>query len=571
MQLYSGEDSLVDSFPHALEKLEGARRYISAFRAPLPELSPAQVHAMRAYSLLVICAPKESQPPPGGFPKDLSDLNLSSWAGLVQDVASGLMAPPPNLGSNVSLPAVALLDLLEKTTGWVYCRFCYHLGSRCACMGAFPPGVRRSAGLRGTVKRIAGAPCPGGLAQQMPAPPTTMPCVSQMAPLVQQPHPERPAMPYQQAVQPPKRPAGRGVVADTPDKTTPMGGTTQDRGRPTVRGRGHGSQSVSHPRGVPGTASVQPPHREGDLPSGSTPSAAPPPPAPERTQPQWGGQTRSALRDPVRLAANFHSSGWRKDLEHILRVYYRYSVELFTEADWSRIKERFFDHFLQHKKEALELKEAHPLDFMAYIQDLFYQATGIHLDGLGSFTHWIKGGSYYHGIVAWQGHLQECPHLAGAPLPRWPQVAPSESHQESQMKSEAQTPSSSRPSAGAMAVPVVETPIAEAPVEEAAVTETSVMEAPAETPGAEAPIAPLPTCSRGDGERAMANRGPSGWRLVRKKHFKGAGQLNAPTPNLGGVSRHPGFPSPSRTVRGGLPLSRSCMSMQLHNQPPHTM
>ena len=113
----------MDSFPHALEKLEGARRYISAFRAPLQELSPAQVHAMRACSLLVIPPPKEREPPPGGFPKDLSDLNLSSWAGLVQDVTSSLLAPPPNLGSEVSLPAVALL---EKTTGWVYCHFCYH-------------------------------------------------------------------------------------------------------------------------------------------------------------------------------------------------------------------------------------------------------------------------------------------------------------------------------------------------------------------------------------------------------------------------------------------------------------
>ena len=310
-------------------------------------------------------------------------------------------------------------------------------------------------------------------------------------------------MPYQQVVQLPKRPAGRGVIADIPaDKTTPMGGTMQNHGRPTVRGQGHGSHSVSHPRGVPGMASTQPPHQEGGLPSESMPSAPPPWPAPERTQPQRSGRTRSTLCDPAWLAANFRSSGWRKDLEHILKVYYKYSVDHFTESDWSRVKVRFFDHFLQHKKEALELKEAHPLDFMAYIQDLFYQATGIHLDGLGSFTQWIKKGSYYHGIVARQGRIKECPHLAGAPLPRWPQVAPSESCWESQMRSDAQVPSSSRPSAGATAVPVAETPIAEAPVAEAAVAETSIMEeTPAEAPIAPpSPPAPMETGGAGDGQ-----------------------------------------------------------------------
>ena len=179
------------------------------------------------------------------------------------------------------------------------------------------------------------------------------------------------------------------------------------------------------------------------------------------------------------------------------------------EGDWSRIKERFFDLFLQHKKEALEVKEARPLDFMAYVQDLFYQATGIHLDGLGSFTWWIKQGSYYHGIVAQQGRLQECPHLAGAPLPRWTQVVPSESRWESHMRSEAQTPSSSRPSAGATAVPVAETqiaetPMAEAPMVEAAVAEASAMEAPNEETPSEAPVAlsfpPAPMESGGAGD-----------------------------------------------------------------------
>ena len=124
-------------FPHALETMEGTRRYISAFRSPLQELSLAQIHALRACSLLVIPPPKERVPPPGGFPSDLSDLNLSSWAGFVQDVASSLLAPPPNLGSDMGLPAVALLELLEKATGWGYCHYCCHLGSRCICMGAY--------------------------------------------------------------------------------------------------------------------------------------------------------------------------------------------------------------------------------------------------------------------------------------------------------------------------------------------------------------------------------------------------------------------------------------------------
>ena len=321
-------------------------------------------------------------------------------------------------------------------------------------------------------------------------------------------------MPYQQAGQPPKRPVGRGVTADTPaGKTAPMGGTTQDHGRPAARGQGPGSCSVSRPRGVPEVASSLQ-HQEGGLPSGLMPGGRslphpPPPPVPERTQPQRRGRKRSTLQDPMRLAANYRSSAWRKDLEHILKVYYQYYVEYFTEGDWSRVKERFFDLFLQHKKEALEVKEARPLDFMAYIQDLFYQATDLHLDDLGSFTRWIKRGSYYHGIVAHQGCLGECPHLAGAPFPRWPQVAPSECRRESEMKVEAQTPSSSRPSAGATAVPVAETPIAETPISEAsdeeiAVTETSVMEAPAETPCAEAPVAPstlpAPMETRGAGD-----------------------------------------------------------------------
>ena len=204
--------------------------------------------------------------------------------------------------------------------------------------------------------------------------------------------------------------------------------------------------------------SVQLPCQEGDLPSGSMPSV-PPPAAPEGIQPHHGGRPRSALRDPARLAVRFRSSGWKKDLEHVLRVYYKYNIASFKEAEWARLKETFFAYFLQYKEEALGIKERCPIDYMAYIEDHFFRATGLHLDGLRSFTAWIKQGSYYHGLVARQGHLHECPHLAGLPLPRRPRVMSSESCRESQMKAEATATSSSKPGVGATAAPATEAPV----------------------------------------------------------------------------------------------------------------
>ena len=75
-------------------------------------------------------------PPQEGFPTDLSELNLSGWATLVQDVAAGLLALPPNLGRDMVLPAVALLQLLEASTGVGFCRYCCRPGLQCMCIGA---------------------------------------------------------------------------------------------------------------------------------------------------------------------------------------------------------------------------------------------------------------------------------------------------------------------------------------------------------------------------------------------------------------------------------------------------
>ena len=91
--------------------------------------------------------------------------------------------------------------------------------------------------------------------------------------------------------------------------------------------------------------------------------------------------------------AKFHSGGWKKDLEYVLWVYYKFNVASFKEMEWARLKEKFFEYFLPHKEEALGVKERCPMDFMAYIEDHVYKAMGLHLDGLRSFTGWISRGA----------------------------------------------------------------------------------------------------------------------------------------------------------------------------------
>ena len=281
--------------------------------------------------------------------------------------------------------------------------------------------VGRSIQVRTTVERQARAQLaqgPRGLAPHTP----------QMVPPLLQTPPGWLSTLYKQAVQPPSQSSGRGVTFDSPlDKTSPTPGPSlQDCGRPTTRGWGDGGRSVGCPRGVQEKVSVQPPHQEGNLPSRSTPSV-PPPAVPERTPSQPGGWPRTSHHDLARLATRYCSVGWKKDLECVLRVYYKYNAASFKEVEWVKLKDKFFSYFLPHKEEALGIKERCPMDYMPCIEEHFWRATGLHLNGLRDFTVWIKQRSYYHGLVAQQGHLHKCPHLAGIPLPRQPQMTPSES------------------------------------------------------------------------------------------------------------------------------------------------
>ena len=109
--MQSGEDALWESFPQILKSQEGARRYINAFQAPfqeLPSLSPQQINTLRVCSLLFIPPPIGRMVPQGGFLSDLTKLNLSGWADLVQDVAAGLQVLPPRAVPQLGHPSNCL-------------------------------------------------------------------------------------------------------------------------------------------------------------------------------------------------------------------------------------------------------------------------------------------------------------------------------------------------------------------------------------------------------------------------------------------------------------------------------
>ena len=225
-----------------------------------------QVHALRACSLVVIPPSEERTPPPGGFPRDLSGMNLTSWAGLIQDVAQGMKVVPPNLSMEVCLDSMVLLQLLEATTGMGYCRICCQPGPQCRCLDDYQlaptetwsqmmarmPGQGVAASIGGPTTPgtataevqeqgvpspppglhppdftnwslplpeappTGGLPAPSGgppgirrqtVGPRALAPPMQVPSAPQGTRPVYQPRPRQPATPYQQAVQPLSQPA----------------------------------------------------------------------------------------------------------------------------------------------------------------------------------------------------------------------------------------------------------------------------------------------------------------------------------------------------------------------------
>ena len=318
------------------------------------------------------------------------------------------------------------------------------------------PPIGRVMQMRATLDRQAQAPW--ALVSQAPVSQVLALQAPQMVPPLHQPLPSsrsRPATPYQQAVQLLSKSMGLGVTFNSSaNKPVAAGGQDVDgHRRQRTRGRDDNTRPASHSRGMRERSSIrttskQMPCQVGECPSG-VPHNVPPSSTPASTLPQCGSGVRASPKDPLKNTSNYRSAGWRKDLEHVLKVYYRHNVASFKEAEWAKMKEKFFTHLLQCKEEWRDIKENHPIEYISYMEDHFYVAMGLRLNGLRDFTGWIKQGSYYHGLVARQGHLHKCPHLVGVALPRWSQTTPSESHQVSQKKAETPATSSSVPSTGA--------------------------------------------------------------------------------------------------------------------------
>ena len=204
-----------------------------------------------------------------------------------------------------------------------------------------------------------------------------------------------------------------------------------------------------HKRSSARTTGKQTPRQVSECPSGA-PHEAPTDSTPGSTLHQCGSNMR-APKDPLKRVACFRSQGWRKDLDLIFKAYYKYNFSSFKESEWSKIRDKVLDHLLPCQEEWRSIKENDPLQYMPYMEDQFFAATGIRLKELAECTIWIKWGSYYHSVVAQRGQLHKCPHLVGIEPPRGPQITPSESHLVSQRKPETPTTSSSAPTIEASA------------------------------------------------------------------------------------------------------------------------
>ena len=200
------------------------------------------------------------------------------------------------------------------------------------------------------------------------------------------------AMPYQQQVFPPRRPAPK-------PSTTPS--ASQDHRDPAREAEGARGRSSS--RG--------PQNRQ------------------RRSQSSTRGSRKCRRGAPsnslMDRMANYVASGWRCDLTHFIGCCWVAQIGSLDQDEWHVAITKFLGVMAKRKaSEWTDIKELTPLQFMPYVARLFKEVTSQDLQGLSHFTGWIGQDRYYHWRVAQQGLIHLIPHLARQPMPRTPDAHP---------------------------------------------------------------------------------------------------------------------------------------------------
>ena len=306
----------------------------------------------------------------------LQEANLTDWASIVQEVASGMREPPVAAMQCPVTDIVRILHKLETRTNQSFCRFCYSLGTDCSCHWALaqaPPSLWTAPASRAsTSTSTAGAACPlyppPGY-PPLPSPMDTTPppgfnellvgvgfgrakvleqrtATSQAGGLRQGRPPL--ATPYVQQVPSPWAPLRR-----------PAPTTTSSSSEASSRGRREGRSST---QGSRDPSSVRPPKRSRGIVSSN----------------------------PLDDVSKYVPSGWAKDLQHIVGCFYAYHVGHLSSKQWEKDIQALLSHMRTRREvEWLGIKEQWPLDFMGYVATTFQKVMGHLLPGLKDFTSWI--------------------------------------------------------------------------------------------------------------------------------------------------------------------------------------
>ena len=384
------------------------------------------------------------------MPDDLSQDNLSTWAGIVQDIAAGLIVPQPGTDQKIFPHAVGLLTLLESVSRVTFCRQCYLPGSTCRCLESASTTLTASTTgpswseiadptygpNSASAGRGAGTALPYGSSAPVGGsiwdpPQTDFPGL-----------PRAPAAPCQ-----PRHPAGRAAFIECQLKAIRQGKTappdllrlprptwdppaTQNRRRVQLPPPPPKSDSASMMDQSQQTTAPDPePGRQESQPRGRSRSRGRQPRTPQAALGCSGGTSRSEQRrapewNPLAKLSTHHSGGWKKDLDCYMGAYFRLNYRQEPASKWPELKARFFQFLVEHHSEWKSIRNNDPLGYLPYMEKQFERVTGDKLVGLGTCTEWIQAGTYYHWVIAQQGQLGRCPCLAGIPPPVGPMMPP---------------------------------------------------------------------------------------------------------------------------------------------------